>query len=77
VGCSQNSLTTQNRPSWRDLPQVKEGTSHSSLAADPTRIALANEYLEIFHNPRRRHSALGMRTPVEYEMMTFEPIPVA
>lgn len=35
-----------------------------------TRIELANaifEYLEIFHNRQRRHSALGMRTPIEYE----------
>ncbi|SIR88084.1 Integrase core domain-containing protein [Microbispora rosea] len=37
-----------------------------------TRIELANaifECLEIFHNRQRRHSALGMRTPVEYEML--------
>jgi putative transposase len=37
-----------------------------------TRIELANtifEYLEVFHNRRRRHSALGMRTPIEYEML--------
>jgi putative transposase len=36
-----------------------------------TRIELANaifEYLEIFHNRQRRHSALGMRTPIEYEL---------
>ena len=35
-----------------------------------TRIELANamfEYLEIFHNRQRRHSSLGMRTPIEYE----------
>jgi transposase InsO family protein len=35
-----------------------------------TRIELANaifEYLEVFHNRQRRHSALGMRTPAEYE----------
>jgi transposase InsO family protein/transposase-like protein len=39
-----------------------------------TRIELANaifEYLEIFHNRRRRHSALGMLTPIEYE--TLQP----
>jgi transposase InsO family protein len=37
-----------------------------------TRIELANalfEYLEIFHNRRRRHSALGMLTPIEHEML--------
>jgi putative transposase len=35
-----------------------------------TRIELANaifDYLEIFHNRQRRHSRLGMLTPVEYE----------
>jgi len=35
-----------------------------------TRLELANaifEYLEIFHNRRRRHSSLGMLTPAEYE----------
>ena len=34
-----------------------------------TRVELANaifEYLEIFHNRQRRHSALGMLTPVEF-----------
>jgi putative transposase len=37
-----------------------------------TRIELANaifEYLEIFHNRQRRHSALGMVSPVEYEKL--------
>ena len=36
-----------------------------------TRIELANaifEYLEIFHNRQRRHSALGYLTPIEYEL---------
>ncbi|WP_227998985.1 IS3 family transposase [Nocardia australiensis] len=45
-----------------------------------TRIELAKaifEYLEIFHNRRRRHSALGMRSPIEYEMMqsSIQPWP--
>ena len=37
-----------------------------------TRVELANaifEYIEIFHNRRRRHSSLGMRTPIEYELI--------
>ena len=35
-----------------------------------TRIELAtaiHDYIELWHNPRRRHSALGMRTPIEVE----------
>jgi transposase InsO family protein len=35
-----------------------------------TRVELANaifEYLEIFHNRQRRHSALEMLTPLEFE----------
>ena len=35
-----------------------------------TRVELANaifDYLEIFHNRQRRHSALGMITPIEFE----------
>jgi putative transposase len=38
-----------------------------------TRVELANaifECIEIFHNRRRRHSSLAMRTPIEYELLT-------
>jgi putative transposase len=45
-----------------------------------TRIELANaifEYLEIFHNRQRRHSALGMLTPIEYELRSATALPVA
>ncbi len=28
------------------------------------------EYIEIFHNRQRRHSALGYRTPIEYELLS-------
>jgi putative transposase len=38
-----------------------------------TRVELANaifDYLEIFHNRQRRHSALGMQTPREFEHAT-------
>ncbi len=35
------------------------------------------EYLEIFHNRRRRHSSLGMLTPIEYELRLSATEPVA
>ena len=41
-----------------------------------TRVELANaifEYLEVFHSHRRRHSAPGMVSPVEYEMLQVAP----
>ena len=41
-----------------------------------TRVELANaifEYLEIFHNRQRRHSRLGMLTPVEFETRHQQP----
>src|SRR2546428_10509006 len=45
-----------------------------------TRIELANamfEYLEIFHNRKRRHSSLGMLTPVEFEARRRQPTTAA
>jgi putative transposase len=44
-----------------------------------TRVELANaifEYIEIFHNRQRRHSSLGMLTPVEFETRR-QPVSVA
>lgn len=43
-----------------------------------TRVELANaifEYIEIFHNRQRRHSALGYRTPTEYELPSENHVP--
>ena len=45
-----------------------------------TRLEVANaifEYLETFHNRRRRHPALGMLTPIEYELRVNQINPVA
>jgi putative transposase len=45
-----------------------------------TRVELANaifEYLEIFHNRQRRHSALEMRSPIEHERIHTHPTAVA
>jgi putative transposase len=46
--------------------------------ADPDRTGQCLfEYLEIFHNRRRRHSSLGMLTPIEYELQISRAEPVA
>lgn len=45
-----------------------------------TRVELANaifEYIEIFHNRQRRHSALGYRTPTEHERLNDNTIRAA
>ena len=42
-----------------------------------TRVALANaifEYLEVFHNRQRRHSALQMLTPIEFEQRQIRTV---
>ncbi len=41
-----------------------------------TRVELANaifEYIEIFHNRRRRHSGLGYLSPIEFELRSHSP----
>jgi putative transposase len=38
---------------------------------DQARLAVFS-YIETFYNPRRRHSALGYRSPIEYENITQE-----
>lgn len=42
-----------------------------------TRVANAIfDYIEIFHNRQRRHSALGYRTPIEHELLSeHHPVP--
>jgi putative transposase len=55
-------------------------TELSNRKRSKTRIELANamfEYLEIFHNRQRRHSALGMLPPIEFENVHFTRQPVA
>jgi putative transposase len=50
-----------------ELIKRRSWTSH-----DQARLAVFS-YIETFYNPRRRHSALGYRSPIEYENMAQEP----
>jgi transposase InsO family protein len=45
------------------------------MASDQTRRGprAIHDYIEIWHNTRRRHSALNMLTPTEYENQHLQP----
>jgi transposase InsO family protein len=32
------------------------------------------EYIEAFYNRERRHSTLGMRSPIAYEQLQLQPL---
>ncbi len=73
--CSSTCATVAGRTFWARL-QVEL----LNRKRWKTRIELANaifEYLEIFHNRQRRHSALEMRTPIEHETLHTQPSEVA
>ena len=43
----------------------------------PSRLELqsaVSEYIEAFYNRERRHSTLGMRSPVTYEQLRLSPL---
>ena len=48
----------------------------SWTSRDQARLAVFS-YIETFYNPRRRHSALGYRSPIEYENINQEAIATA
>jgi putative transposase len=44
----------------------------------PSRLELQTavfEYIEAFYNRQRRHSTLGMLSPVDYEQLRLSPLP--
>jgi len=48
---------------------------HGVPSRNAARIELASaihDYIELFHNTRRRHSALGMLSPTDYETNYFK-----
>lgn len=49
------------------------GPGRSAVARLERRVPImgALDYIELFHNARRRHSALGMLSPTEYEERYF------
>jgi putative transposase len=71
----------EHRPTRRRLRQRRLRKRHldnqelikrrSWTSRDQARLAVFS-YIETFYNPRRRHSALGYRSPVEFENMTQE-----
>ena len=41
---------------------------HTYTSRDQARLSIFR-YIETFYNPRQRHSALGVHTPIEYEIL--------
>ena len=60
-------------------PAARPSTTAAGYAGTPTGGYPTPhiEYLEIFHNRRRRHSSLGMLAPIEYELRTPTTLPAA
>jgi transposase InsO family protein len=55
----------------RDLTPARQGDATAAW------VVAIHDYIEPFHNTRRRHSALGMLTPTEYEDRYFTTRDVA
>ncbi|WP_438268553.1 IS3 family transposase [Micromonospora peucetia] len=72
---TDNSVCNRERsPAWRSAtvlrPRGSDRSGPSGFGHSPERKRTANaifEYLEIFHNRQRRHSSLGVLSPIEYE----------
>jgi putative transposase len=61
--CVDDAMTPSSGPGSR--------SDYATPTVADTELSTAPfEYLEIFHNRQRRHSALGMLSPVEYELRT-------
>lgn len=68
VGTNRSEVTPSTAPQVRQA-RLLRGRLFSARAT-ASRVELANamfDYLEIWHNRRRRHSQLGVLTPVEFE----------
>ena len=65
-------ISDQTIYNWREQELIDTGQKPGITSSDHTELVAARRRiaeLEIFHNRRRRHSALGMLTPIEYEML--------
>lgn len=55
----------------RELLDTQRWTTKAELAS------AIFEWIEAWYNPRRRHSALGMLSPVEFEALHTQAAPAA
>ena len=72
VTCRVLKIARQPYYRWLNCPVTDTDWAEAHLAN------AIFEYIEIFHNRQRRHSALGYRSPIEYERLNEqEQIPAA
>jgi transposase InsO family protein len=55
----------------RELLDTRRSTTKSELAS------AMSEWIEAWYNPRRRHTSLGMLSPVEFEALHIQPASAA
>ena len=65
--------SADDHPLFADLPPIPADVLFQKIANSSAlafRKLTEEQMVEIFHNRQRRHSALGMLSPVEYELRT-------
>ncbi len=76
MGRTGSALDNAMAESFVSTLKVEMVDRHRFPTREAARVAIF-EYIEAFYNRRRRHSALGYESPVDYEAATMEEAAVA
>ncbi|MGB4592178.1 MAG: integrase core domain-containing protein [Coriobacteriia bacterium] len=71
MGSRGDAYDNSAAESFTSTIKTELGRRNTFKTRDQARLAIFS-YIEGFHNPHRRHSALGYLSPIEYERMLAE-----